>query len=185
MHIINDDVNDDGLFLLEKIQFIPLVVMRASLRPQKRDHISAFNTRTNRKVLHLRKCAEALLKELENKKSDETNEDSDEDEKNNVLKKRRTQVEVLAAEVALKAIRRAREGDLPRKLIDQQNYCLRCGFPLRKEEEDQKKKSNANENNNNSDNNRRMNCSCCGYKVSSSIHAKKKKKKKTKKRRIL
>ena len=157
--------------------------MRASLRPQKRDHISAFNTRTNRKVLHLRKCAEALLKELENnKKSDETNEDSDEDEKNNVLKKRRTQVEVLAAEVALKAIRRAREGDLPRKLIDQQNYCLRCGFPLHKEE-DQKKKSNTNENNNN-DNNRRMNCSCCGYKSSSSIHAKKKKKK-TKKRRIL
>ena len=161
--------------------------MRASLRPQKRDHISAFNTRTNRKVLHLRKCAEALLKELENnKKSDETNEDSDEDEKNNVLKKRRTQVKVLAAEVALKAIRRAREGDLPRKLIDQQNYCLRCGFPLRKEEEDQKKKSNTNENNNNDDSNRRMNCSCCGYKVSSSIHAKKKKKKKkTKKRRIL
>ena len=160
--------------------------MRASLRPQKRDHISAFNTRTNRKVLHLRKCAEALLKELENnKKSDETNEDSDEDEKNNVLKKRRTQVEVLAAEVALKAIRRAREGDLPRKLIDQQNYCLRCGFPLHKEE-DQKKKSNTNENNNNDDSNRRMNCSCCGYKLSSSIHAKKKKKKKkTKKRRIL
>ena len=150
--------------------------MRASLRPQKRDHISAFNTRTNRKVLHLRKCAEALLKELENnKKSDETNEDSDEDEKNNVLKKRRTQVKVLAAEVALKAIRRAREGDLPRKLIDQQNYCLRCGFPLRKEE-DQKKKSNTNESNNNDDSNRRMNCSCCGYKVSSSIHAKKKKK---------
>ena len=160
--------------------------MRASLRPQKRDHISAFNTRTNRKVFHLRKCAEALLKELENnKKSDETNEDSDEDKKNNEnVSKRRTKVKFLAAEVALKAIRRAREGDLPRKLIDQQNYCLRCGFPLRKEEEDQKKKSNANENNNNSDNNRRMNCSCCGYKVSSSIHAKKKKKK-TKKRRIL
>ena len=159
--------------------------MRASLRPQKRDHISAFNTRTNRKVLHLRKCAEALLKELENKKSDENNEDSDEDKNNdNDFSKRRTKVKVLAAEVALKAIRRAREGDLPRKLIDQQNYCLRCGFPLHKEE-DQKKKSNTNENNNNSDNNRRMNCSCCGYKLSSSIHAKKKKKKKTKKRRIL
>ena len=146
--------------------------MRASLRPQKRDHISAFNTRTNRKVLHLRKCAEALLKELENKKSDETNEDVNNND--NDYSKRRTKVKVLAAEVALKAIRRAREGDLPRKLIDQQNYCLRCGFPLRKEE-DQKKKSNANENNNN-DNNRRMNCSCCGYKLSSSIHAKKKKK---------
>ena len=157
--------------------------MRASLRPQKRDHISAFNTRTNRKVLHLRKCAEALLKELENKKSDETNEDVNNNDDD--FSKRRTKVKFLAAEVALKAIRRAREGDLPRKLIDQQNYCLRCGFPLRKEEEDQKKKSNANENNNNSDNNRRMNCSCCGYKVSSSIHAKKKKKKKTKKRRIL
>ena len=182
MHIINDDVNDDGLFLLKEIQFI-LLIMRASLRPQKRDHISAFNTRTNRKVLHLRKCAEALLKELENKKSDETNEDSDDDKKNNDnVSKRRTKVKFLAAEVALKAIRRAREGDLPRKLIDQQNYCLRCGFPLHKEE-DQKKKSNTNENNNN-DNNRRMNCSCCGYKSSSSIHAKKKKKKKTKKRRI-
>ena len=156
--------------------------MRASLRPQKRDHISAFNTRTNRKVLHLRKCAEALLKELENKKSDETNEDVNNNDDD--FSKRRTKVKFLAAEVALKAIRRAREGDLPRKLIDQQNYCLRCGFPLRKEE-DQKKKSNANENNNNNDNNRRMNCSCCGYKVSSSIHAKKKKKTKTKKRRIL
>ena len=157
--------------------------MRASLRPQKRDHFSAFNTRTNRKVLHLRKCAEALLKELENKKSDENNEDSDEDKNNDNFSKRRTKVKVLAAEVALSAIRRAREGDLPRKLIDQQNYCLRCGFPLHKEE-DQKKKSNTNENNNNSEN-RRMNCSCCGYKLSSSIHAKKKKKKKTKKRRIL
>lgn len=155
--------------------------MRASLRPQKRDHISAFNTRTNRKVLHLRKCAEALLKELENKKSDESN-DSDDDKNNNDFSKRTTKVKFLAAEVALRAIRRAREGDLPRKLIDQQNYCLRCGFPLHKEE-DQKKKSNTNENNNNSDNNRRMNCSCCGYKLSSSIHAKKKKK--TKKRRIL
>ena len=83
-HVINDDdSDDDGLFLLEKIQFIPLV-MRASLRPQKRDHISAFNTRTNRKVLHLRKCAEALLKELENKKSDENNEDSDEDKNNDL-----------------------------------------------------------------------------------------------------
>ena len=159
--------------------------MRASLRPQKRDHISAFNTRTNRKVLHLRKCAEALLKELENnKKSDETNEDVNNNDDD--FSKRRTKVKFLAAEVALKAIRRAREGDLPRKLIDQQNYCLRCGFPLRKEEEDQKKKSNTNESNNNDDSNRRMNCSCCGYKVSSSIHAKKKKKKKkTKKRRIL
>jgi ribosomal protein L37E len=157
--------------------------MRASLRPQKRDHISAFNTRTNRKVLHLRKCAEALLKELENKKSDETNEDVNNNDDD--FSKRRTKVKFLAAEVALKAIRRAREGDLPRKLIDQQNYCLRCGFPLHKEE-DQKKKSNTNENNNNDDSNRRMNCSCCGYKVSSSIHAKKKKKKKkTKKRRIL
>ena len=157
--------------------------MRASLRPQKRDHISAFNTRTNRKVLHLRKCAEALLKELENKKSDETNEDVNNNDDD--FSKRRTKVKFLAAEVALKAIRRAREGDLPRKLIDQQNYCLRCGFPLRKEE-DQKKKSNTNESNNNDDSNRRMNCSCCGYKVSSSIHAKKKKKKKkTKKRRIL
>ena len=158
--------------------------MRASLRPQKRDHISAFNTRTNRKVLHLRKCAEALLKELENKKSDETNEDVNNNDDD--FSKRRTKVKFLAAEVALKAIRRAREGDLPRKLIDQQNYCLRCGFPLRKEEEDQKKKSNTNESNNNDDSNRRMNCSCCGYKLSSSIHAKKKKKKKkTKKRRIL
>ena len=120
--------------------------MRASLRPQKRDHISAFNTRTNRKVLHLRKCAEALLKELENKKSDETNEDVNNNDDD--FSKRRTKVKFLAAEVALKAIRRAREGDLPRKLIDQQNYCLRCGFPLHKEE-DQKKKSNANENNNN------------------------------------
>ena len=156
--------------------------MRASLRPQKRDHISAFNTRTNRKVLHLRKCAEALLKELENKKSDETNEDVNNNDDD--FSKRRTKVKFLAAEVALKAIRRAREGDLPRKLIDQQNYCLRCGFPLHKEE-DQKKKSNTNENNNNDDSNRRMNCSCCGYKLSSSIHAKKKKKKKTKKRRIL
>ena len=156
--------------------------MRASLRPQKRDHISAFNTRTNRKVLHLRKCAEALLKELENKKSDETNEDVNNNDDD--FSKRRTKVKFLAAEVALKAIRRAREGDLPRKLIDQQNYCLRCGFPLRKEE-DQKKKSNTNESNNNDDSNRRMNCSCCGYKVSSSIHAKKKKKKKKKKRRIL
>ncbi len=158
--------------------------MRASLRPQKRDHISAFNTRTNRKVLHLRKCAEALLKELENKKSDENNEDVNNND--NDFSKRRTRVKFLAAEVALKAIRRAREGDLPRKLIDQQNYCLRCGFPLHKEEdkeeEDQRKKSNTNENNN-SDNNRRMNCSCCRYKLSSSIHAKKKKK--TKKRRIL
>ncbi len=157
--------------------------MRASLRPQKRDHISAFNTRTNRKVLHLRKCAEALLKELENKKSDETNEDVNNNDDD--FSKRRTKVKFLAAEVALKAIRRAREGDLPRKLIDQQNYCLRCGFPLHKEE-DQKKKSNTNENNNNDDSNRRMNCSCCGYKLSSSIHAKKKKTKtKTKKRRIL
>ena len=157
--------------------------MRASLRPQKRDHISAFNTRTNRKVLHLRKCAEALLKELENKKSDETNEDVNNNDDD--FSKRRTKVKFLAAEVALKAIRRAREGDLPRKLIDQQNYCLRCGFPLHKEE-DQKKKSNTNENNNNDDSNRRMNCSCCGYKLSSSIHAKKKKKKKkTKTRRIL
>ena len=158
--------------------------MRASLRPQKRDHISAFNTRTNRKVLHLRKCAEALLKELENKKSDENNEDVNNND--NDFSKRRTRVKFLAAEVALKAIRRAREGDLPRKLIDQQNYCLRCGFPLHKEEdkeeEDQRKKSKTNENNN-SDNNRRMNCSCCRYKLSSSIHAKKKKKKK--KRRIL
>ena len=158
--------------------------MRASLRPQKRDHISAFNTRTNRKVLHLRKCAEALLKELENKKSDENNEDVNNND--NDFSKRRTRVKFLAAEVALKAIRRAREGDLPRKLIDQQNYCLRCGFPLHKEEdkeeEDQRKKRNTNENNN-SDNNRRMNCSCCRYKLSSSIHAKKKKK--TKKRRIL
>lgn len=156
--------------------------MRASLRPQKRDHISAFNTRTNRKVLHLRKCAEALLKELENKKSDESN-DSDDDKNNNDFSKRTTKVKFLAAEVALRAIRRAREGDLPRKLIDQQNYCLRCGFPLNKEEdkeEDQKKKSNTNESNNNSEN-RRMNCSCCGYKLSSSINAKKK----TKKRRIL
>ena len=156
--------------------------MRASLRPQKRDHISAFNTRTNRKVLHLRKCAEALLKELENKKSDENNEDVNNND--NDFSKRRTRVKFLAAEVALKAIRRAREGDLPRKLIDQQNYCLRCGFPLHKEEdkeeEDQRKKSNTNENNN-SDNNRRMNCSCCRYKLSSSIHAKKK----TKTRRIL
>ena len=159
--------------------------MRASLRPQKRDHFSAFNTRTNRKVLHLRKCAEALLKELENKKSDESN-DSDDDKNNNDFSKRTTKVKFLAAEVALRAIRRAREGDLPRKLIDQQNYCLRCGFPLNKEEdkeEDQKKKSNTNESNNNSEN-RRMNCSCCGYKLSSSINAKKKKKK-TKKRRIL
>ena len=74
----------------------------------------------------------------------------------------------LAAEISLRAIRMAREADLPRKLIDQFKYCVRCGLPKekrseRKEEEREeetnttttanttKDRHNNNNNNNNND----------------------------------
>ena len=174
--------------------------MRASLRPQKRDHASAANTPTHRKVVHLRRCAEALLKSatIQTTHDDDDGNDDDGDAtthftngddcntKRQKASSSSSSLVVVAAEISLKAIRTAREGDLPRRLIDRDNYCPRCGTP----------KMNNNNNRRNfgcrpaqeettpmQTNATKTRCSCCEYSFERKKSKTKKKKKKKRKRK--
>ena len=161
--------------------------MRASLRPQKRDHASAANTPTHRKVVHLRRCAEALLKSATtttttHKDDATTTHTHGDDCTTQRLASSSSLGVVLAAEISLKAIRTAREGDLPRRLIDRDNYCPRCGTPKLKnrnfecrpaQEETTPMQTNAT----------KTRCSCCDYSFERKKSKTKKKKKKKRRRK--
>jgi len=160
--------------------------MRASLRPQKRDHVSASNTPTHRKVVHLRRCAEALLLSTSSSKEEKEEKESRAREGENASET------FLAAEISLRAIRMAREADLPRKLIDQFKYCVRCGLPKEKrserKEEEREEETNTtttanttkdrHNNNNNNNNNKNNRCLCCEYSFAKKKRRNRKKKKK-------
>ena len=159
-------------------------MMRASLRPQKRDHASAANTPTHRKVVHLRRCAEALLKSATTTTThdDATTTHTNGDDCTTKRLASSSLGVVLAAEISLKAIRTAREGDLPRRLIDRDNYCPRCGTPKLKnrnfecrpaQEETTPMQTNAT----------KTRCSCCDYSFERKKSKTKKKKKKKRKRK--
>ena len=162
--------------------------MRASLRPQKRDHASAANTPTHRKVVHLRRCAEALLKSATtttttHKDDATTTHTHGDDCTTQRLASSSSLGVVLAAEISLKAIRTAREGDLPRRLIDRDNYCPRCGTPKLKnrnfecrpaQEETTPMQTNAT---------KMRRCSCCDYSFERKKSKTKKKKKKKRRRK--
>ena len=165
--------------------------MRASLRPQKRDHASAANTPTHRKVVHLRRCAEALLKSATTTTTTTHKDDATttthtthgDDCTTQRLASSSSLGVVLAAEISLKAIRTAREGDLPRRLIDRDNYCPRCGTPKLKnrnfecrpaQEETTPMQTNAT---------KTRRCSCCDYSFERKKSKTKKKKRKKKRRR--
>ena len=154
--------------------------MRASLRPQKRDHVSASNTPTHRKVVHLRRCAEALLLSTSSSKEEKEEKESRAREGENASET------FLAAEISLRAIRMAREADLPRKLIDQFKYCVRCGLPKEKRsgrkeeegEEDTNTTTTTTTNNNMNNNNKNNRCLCCEYSFAKKKRRNRKKKKK-------
>ena len=156
--------------------------MRASLRPQKRDHVSASNTPTHRKVVHLRRCAEALLLSTSSSSSKEK-----EEKESRARDGENASKTFLAAEISLRAIRMAREADLPRKLIDQFKYCVRCGLPKekrsgRKEEEREEETNTTTTTNNNVNNNNKNNrCLCCEYSFAKKKRRNRKKKKKKRK----
>ena len=156
--------------------------MRASLRPQKRDHVSASNTPTHRKVVHLRRCAEALLLSTSSSSSKEK-----EEKESRARDGENASKTFLAAEISLRAIRMAREADLPRKLIDQFKYCVRCGLPKekrsgRKEEEREEETNTTTTTNNNINNNNKNNrCLCCEYSFAKKKRRNRKKKKKKRK----
>ena len=172
--------------------------MRASLRPQKRDHASAANTPTHRKVVHLRRCAEALLKSAATTTTTHDDDDGNDDDgdatththgddcttkRQKASSSSSSLVVVVAAEISLKAIRTAREGDLPRRLIDRDNYCPRCGTPKMNnrrnfgcrpaQEETTPMQTNAT----------KTRCSCCEYSFERKKSKTKKKKKKKRKRK--
>ena len=174
--------------------------MRASLRPQKRDHASAANTPTHRKVVHLRRCAEALLKSAATTTTTHDDDDGNDDDgdatthftngddcntKRQKASSSSSSLVVVAAEISLKAIRTAREGDLPRRLIDRDNYCPRCGTPKMNnnnrrnfgcrpaQEETTPMQTNAT----------KTRCSCCEYSFERKKSKTKKKKKKKRKRK--
>ena len=157
--------------------------MRASLRPQKRDHVSASNTPTHRKVVHLRRCAEALLLSTSSSKEEKEEKESRAREGENASET------FLAAEISLRAIRMAREADLPRKLIDQFKYCVRCGLPKEKRsgrkeeegEEDTNTTTTTTTNNNMNNNNKNNRCLCCEYSFAKKKRRNRKKKKKKRK----
>ena len=159
--------------------------MRASLRPQKRDHVSASNTPTHRKVVHLRRCAEALL--LSTLSSSSSSKEKEEKE-SRARERENASKTFLAAEISLRAIRMAREADLPRKLIDQFKYCVRCGLPKekrsgRKEEEGEEETNTTTTttNNNIHNNNKNNRCLCCEYSFAKRKRRNRKKKKKKRK----
>jgi hypothetical protein len=160
--------------------------MRASLRPQKRDHVSASNTPTHRKVVHLRRCAEALLLSTSSSSSKEK-----EEKESRARDGENASKTFLAAEISLRAIRMAREADLPRKLIDQFKYCVRCGLPKekrsgRKEEEREEETNTTTTTNNNINNNNKNNrCLCCEYSFAKKKRRNRKKKKKKKRKNTL
>ena len=160
--------------------------MRASLRPQKRDHVSASNTPTHRKVVHLRRCAEALLLSTSSSSSKEK-----EEKESRARDGENASKTFLAAEISLRAIRMAREADLPRKLIDQFKYCVRCGLPKEKrsgrKEEERKEETNTTTttNNNINNNNKNNRCLCCEYSFAKKKRRNRKKKKKKKRKNTL
>jgi hypothetical protein len=161
--------------------------MRASLRPQKRDHVSASNTPTHRKVVHLRRCAEALLLSTSSSSSSSSKEKEEKESTRATREKENASKTFLAAEISLRAIRMAREADLPRKLIDQFKYCVRCGLPKekrsgRKEEEGEEETNTTTTTNNNINNNNKNNrCLCCEYSFAKKKRRNRKKKKKKRK----
>ena len=163
--------------------------MRASLRPQKRDHASAANTPTHRKVVHLRRCAEALLKSATtttttHKDDATTTHTHGDDCTTQRLASSSSLGVVLAAEISLKAIRTAREGDLPRRLIDRDNYCPRCGTPkLKKNKNGECRPAQEETTPMQTTATKTRRCSCCDYSFERKKSKTKKKKKKKRRRK--
>ena len=169
--------------------------MRASLRPQKRDHASAANTPTHRKVVHLRRCAEALLKSAltttTTHKDDATTTHTHTPHGDDCTPQRLASSPsssslgvALAAEISLKAIRTAREGDLPRRLIDRDNYCPRCGTPkLKKNKNGECRPAQEETTPMQTTATKTRRCSCCDYSFERKKSKTKKKKKKKRRRK--
>ena len=163
--------------------------MRASLRPQKRDHASAANTPTHRKVVHLRRCAEALLKSALTTTTTTTTHKDDATTTTHTPQRLASPSSsslgvALAAEISLKAIRTAREGDLPRRLIDRDNYCPRCGTPKLKKNRNVECRPAQEETTPMQTNATKMRrCSCCDYSFERKKSKTKKKKRKKRRRK--